>query len=210
MANKVNIAKRWLQFGVRDLFLLMAVAALGVGWWIDHRRMTRDMSINRLEAVKAKLETERYEQDVARKEGQIEALQERLEQEVAKTRNLGADLQQKEQGEVQETESAKLAKARHHLDSFRTILDAYLLDVGSYPTSEQGLESLRKPPADVSVTDEWEPGKWGGPYISTPMPLDPWGNPYQYEYSSGDKQPKIWSFGPDGKTETGDDMFADP
>jgi general secretion pathway protein G len=53
-----------------------------------------------------------------------------------------------------------------------TALDTYRLDVGRYPTTDQGLEALRVQPHDVT--------KWDGPYLPKDVPLDPWGNPYQY------------------------------
>ncbi len=55
---------------------------------------------------------------------------------------------------------------------FETALDTYRLDVGKYPSSDQGLQALRTKPADVE--------KWDGPYLPKPVPKDPWGNPYVY------------------------------
>jgi hypothetical protein len=91
MAKTTNKMKRWWQFGVRDLFLVMVVVALIVGWWMDHRRMARDMLINRLDAEVARAEAKRYEKAVARKEAQIELLVERLEQVVSDAQNQGSN-----------------------------------------------------------------------------------------------------------------------
>ncbi|MBV8536350.1 MAG: type II secretion system major pseudopilin GspG, partial [Alphaproteobacteria bacterium] len=56
-------------------------------------------------------------------------------------------------------------------------LDIYKLDVGSYPTSEQGLAALIEQPAGV-------PG-WNGPYVKGgQIPADPWGRPFQYRTPS--------------------------
>ncbi len=58
-----------------------------------------------------------------------------------------------------------------------SILDIYKLDVGSYPTTEQGLVALIEQPAGV-------PG-WNGPYVkSGQVPTDPWGRPFQYRTPS--------------------------
>ncbi len=47
------------------------------------------------------------------------------------------------------------------------------LDVGQYPSAEQGLAALRTAPANLP--------KWAGPYLKRDIPVDPWGNPYQYK-----------------------------
>lgn len=83
-------------------------------------------------------------------------------------------------------------------------LTAYKLDVGNYPTSEEGLMALIKSPAGKE-------SRWKGPYIEEfEVPLDPWGNPYQYRFPgsrniSGTRGYDIWSFGTDG-TESPDDI----
>jgi general secretion pathway protein G len=57
------------------------------------------------------------------------------------------------------------------------ILDIYRLDVGSYPTTDQGLEALIRKPAGVA--------NWNGPYVKgNQVPLDPWGHPFQYRSPS--------------------------
>lgn len=69
----------------------------------------------------------------------------------------------------------------------------YRIDMGSYPTVEQGgLSALLNPPTERA-------DRWKGPYIEK-LPEDPWGNPYQYKYP-GTKNPDgydLWSLGPDG------------
>jgi len=58
------------------------------------------------------------------------------------------------------------------------VLDLYKLDVGSYPTTEQGLLALVERPAGAVV--------WNGPYQkSDKVPLDPWNHPYVYREPSG-------------------------
>ncbi len=71
-------------------------------------------------------------------------------------------------------------------------LMSYRLNVGRYPTTEEGLQALlRKPSDDVA--------NWQGPYIKN-LPKDPWGQPYQYRFPGEKNQDgyDIWSFGPDG------------
>lgn len=69
---------------------------------------------------------------------------------------------------------AKSGTARLQVENFKSALDLYRLDTGSYPTTQQGLGALVKSPGNV-------PG-WKGPYIDSPnLPVDPWGNPYSYK-----------------------------
>ena len=71
--------------------------------------------------------------------------------------------------------TAKEAAARSQIELFVAALDAYRLDNGRYPTTEQGLEALRREPLS-----EPRPRNWRGPYLRKEIPLDPWGNPYVY------------------------------
>ena len=83
-------------------------------------------------------------------------------------------------------------------------LTTYKLDIGSYQSSEEGLKALVQAPAGKE-------SRWKGPYLEdVAVPLDPWGNPYQYRFPgsknvSGARGYDIWSFGPDG-TESADDI----
>jgi len=98
---------------------------------------------------------------------------------------------------------AYINAARSQIKAFKTPLNAYQLDIGDYPSTAQGLQALRYPPADLP-----DPTRWNGPYLDSEVPLDPWGNPYQYEYPGryDPSQPDIWSFGPDGINGTDDDI----
>ena len=83
-----------------------------------------------------------------------------------------------------------------------TALVPYRLDVGNYPSTEEGLAALIKSPAGKEA-------KWKGAYLKE-LPLDPWDNPYQYRYPgskniNGARGYDAWSWGPDG-TESGDDI----
>lgn len=90
--------------------------------------------------------------------------------------------------------SAYIRAATTQVKAFRTPLQAYYLDINMYPTTQQGLEALRTPPPDLP-----NPAKWNGPYLDTPVPLDPWDRAYQYE-SPGKynvEEYDVWSLGPD-------------
>jgi general secretion pathway protein G len=86
---------------------------------------------------------------------------------------------------------AKTAKLQ--IESLNASLDLFYLDTGRYPTTAEGLSALTDRPTDVTV--------WNGPYLKGGrVPLDPWGNHYQYR-SPVDHMPpyEILSFGSDGR-----------
>ncbi len=95
---------------------------------------------------------------------------------------------------VGKSDDAKQTKAKTDIAMIEALLDQFYLDMGHYPSSEEGLRSLYFSPEDSD-------GKWKGPYPKKPIPKDPWGNPYGYE-SPGTRsaQPyETWSFGRDGQ-----------
>jgi general secretion pathway protein G len=76
-----------------------------------------------------------------------------------------------------------------------TILDMYRLDVGSYPSSEDGLQALIDKPADAQ--------NWAGPYVKgKKLPQDPWNKPLVYRFPStrADHDYDLCSNGPNGAT----------
>ena len=90
--------------------------------------------------------------------------------------------------------------AKAQIANLETCIKTYQIDVGRYPSGESGLEGLLSPPSDVPE------GKWRGPYLdATQLPLDPWGNPYNYELFNED-QFEITSNGPDRQQGTEDDV----
>jgi general secretion pathway protein G len=92
--------------------------------------------------------------------------------------------------------AAKDATARSQIEMLGAALDAYRLDSGRYPTSQQGLPALWTAP---SV--EPRPANWRGPYLRKDVPPDPWRSPYIYkspaEQSRGGYD--LLSYGEDGK-----------
>jgi general secretion pathway protein G len=85
--------------------------------------------------------------------------------------------------------NAKVAKAQ--IESFGQALDQYRLDVGSYPTTEQGLGALRTAPADLP--------RWQGPYLKRDIPVDPWGRAYVYAAPGQHGDYDLSSLGSDGQ-----------
>lgn len=81
--------------------------------------------------------------------------------------------------------------ARAQIDAFGKALDQYRLDVGRYPSTEQGLEALVVAPGGVA--------RWQGPYLRKAPPLDPWGNPYRYRQPGEHGEYDIVSYGTDGQ-----------
>ncbi len=96
--------------------------------------------------------------------------------------------------------SSKIKAARAQISAFELPVELYQQDIGSYPTSQQGLEALRQPPADLA-----DPTKWKGPYLKKDLPLDPWDHPYVYELLAPG-QYQVYSAGPDGQPGTDDDV----
>lgn len=98
------------------------------------------------------------------------------------------------------SEQARITAAQSQIATFGTALDAYEVDNGSYPKS---LQDLVIQPSDAS--------NWRGPYLkTTDIPLDPWGNPYVYEYP-GRHNPSgydLYSLGPDKREGSDDDITS--
>jgi len=87
--------------------------------------------------------------------------------------------------------SSKIKVAAAQIELLSSGLDTYRLDVGRYPTTEQGLLALRKAPSGVK--------HWDGPYLSKPVPNDPWDSPYHYNRPGKDNPYALYTLGRDGK-----------
>lgn len=85
---------------------------------------------------------------------------------------------------------ARQKAAKSQIALFEAALDTYRLDVGRYPTSEQGLEALFTRPQGID--------KWDGPYLKKEIPRDPWGHAYAYQSPSEHGDFAIVSYGADG------------
>lgn len=86
---------------------------------------------------------------------------------------------------------SEIKAARAQIDGLSKALDQFRLDVGHYPTAEQGLASLVERPAN-------EP-KWGGPYLTKAVPLDPWGHLYVFTIPGEHGEYELLSYGKDGR-----------
>jgi general secretion pathway protein G len=86
---------------------------------------------------------------------------------------------------------SEIKTARAQADALGKALDQFRLDNGHYPSMEDGLAALVARPAN-------EPN-WDGPYLSKSVPLDPWGNPYQFRNPGEHGEYDLISYGKDGK-----------
>ena len=86
---------------------------------------------------------------------------------------------------------SEVKTARAQIVAFEKSLEQYRLDVGSYPTTEQGLAALVTRPANVA--------KWEGPYLAKAVPTDPWGHAYVYKSPGDHGDIDLISLGRDGQ-----------
>jgi general secretion pathway protein G len=91
-------------------------------------------------------------------------------------------------GQVGKSET-KVARAQ--LESFEQALDQFRLDVGRYPTTQEGLNALMVSPPDVTG--------WTGPYLKKAVPLDPWGHAFVYQQPGTHGDMDLFSYGKDGR-----------
>ena len=92
-------------------------------------------------------------------------------------------------------DTSKVQTAQTQVKMLKGSLETLRLDVGRFPTQAEGLSMLNAPPADEKLR-----ARWRGPYLDEALPLDPWGNPYQYSVPGANSQPfALYSLGADGK-----------
>jgi len=86
---------------------------------------------------------------------------------------------------------SEIKVARAQIDALDKAIAQYRIDVGRFPSSEQGLAALVAAPSGET--------KWSGPYLSKAVPADPWGRPYLYKCCPGEHGDfDLYSFGKDG------------
>ena len=91
---------------------------------------------------------------------------------------------------IRQEEKAKVKAARAQIELLGTALDTLRLDSGRYPTTQEGLDALRRKPGGLTG--------WDGPYLKKEVPVDPWRKPYMYR-SPGQNGPyDLISYGADG------------
>lgn len=85
---------------------------------------------------------------------------------------------------------AKSKTAAVQIQDLESAAELFKLDVGRFPTNQEGLEAL--------VTRPGTAAGWNGPYLKKGLPKDPWGNPYQYQFPGKHGDVDIFTLGADG------------
>ncbi len=98
------------------------------------------------------------------------------------------------------SEQAKIVAARTDLANIEVALDAFEVDCGRNPTTEEGLKALLEQPSSAIG--------WQGPYLKRGVPKDPWGNTYMYRCPGQHNTTGVdlYSYGPDGQEGGSDDI----
>jgi general secretion pathway protein G len=95
-------------------------------------------------------------------------------------------------------DDSKITTTETQIRMLRTSLDTLRLDIGRYPTTQEGLQLLVAAPSEPELR-----AKWRGPYLDGDLPKDAWGHPYTYTYSGAGHPPfALYSYGPEGKPST--------
>lgn len=89
-------------------------------------------------------------------------------------------------------DSSKSQSARVQAKNIVAALNLFKLDASRYPTAEEGLQALVKPPANVP--------SWNGPYLPEQTALiDPWGRPYLLRVPGEHGDVDVYTLGSDGQ-----------
>jgi general secretion pathway protein G len=100
-------------------------------------------------------------------------------------------------------DSSKVKTAETQVKMLKTALQTFRLDVGRFPSTDEGLASLAKRPEGSDLP------AWAGPYLDEELPLDPWGHPYEYrDQPAAGQDFTLYSLGADGEA-GGEGMAAD-
>ena len=97
-------------------------------------------------------------------------------------------------------DKAKQVAAKSQIAEYESALEQFKLDVGHYPSTEEGLQVLRTKPENAP--------NWDGPYLKKEIAPDPWGHPYVYRLPGTHGDFDLISFGADGQ-QGGDGDNAD-
>jgi len=91
---------------------------------------------------------------------------------------------------------AKVETAKIEINNLSVGLDLFLLDVGRYPTEQEGLRALVEQPPGLTT--------WRGPYVKRAgVPVDPWGQPYVYRSPGKAGDYDLYTVGEEGATTAG-------
>ena len=85
---------------------------------------------------------------------------------------------------------AKTKTAGIQIKDLEQALEMYKLDVGRYPSSQEGLEALTRKPSNATG--------WNGPYLKSDVPMDPWNREYHYKYPGERAEVDIYTYGANG------------
>ncbi len=92
---------------------------------------------------------------------------------------------------IRQSEKAQVQAARIQIEQLGMALDTFRLDIGRYPSTQEGLAALRQRPFGVD--------RWDGPYLKKDVPKDPWDRPYLYRSpGEGGRPYDLVSLGADG------------
>lgn len=101
---------------------------------------------------------------------------------------------------VNRAEDARKVAAKSDIKALSDALKLYNLDNMRYPTTQQGLEALVTKPSISPIPTNY---KTGG-YLDK-LPVDPWGNPYQYQNPGKHGEFDVYSFGANASSANGED-----
>lgn len=90
-----------------------------------------------------------------------------------------------------QVDRARVSETRTQMKGIGDALQQFRLDVGRYPTMDEGLQALMVAPSDAP--------NWHGPYMAKAIPPDPWGHPYQLRNPGEKGEIEIYSLGKNGK-----------
>ncbi len=92
-------------------------------------------------------------------------------------------------------DDSKIKTAKVQVKMLKSALETMRLDINRFPTQQEGLSLLYSAPGTEPLKSLWR-----GPYLDEEVPLDPWGNPYQYSTSTRGKSLPfaLYSLGADG------------
>ena len=97
---------------------------------------------------------------------------------------------------MERLDGSKPKTAAIQVRMLRGAVETMRLDIGRYPSNQEGLNLLTTKPTDATLA-----AKWRGPYLDGDvLPIDPWDKPYQYALGGANNQGfALYSFGKDGK-----------
>ncbi len=94
-----------------------------------------------------------------------------------------------------QVDESKVKTAKTQVKMLKGVLETMRLDIGRFPSAQEGLTLLNTPPTDEQIKNLWK-----GPYLDEAIPLDPWNYAYQYSTPGAEGRPfALYSLGADGK-----------